>query len=67
MLCRGNHFTPTRPNSLDLAFDASINKIHALFVYILSKQMMLTIDFITLSDNRKRAIYVFKIMVKSVW
>ena len=56
MLCRGNYFTSSGPNSLGLAFGAGVNKINVSFVNFLSKQIMLTFDFNTLPDNRKRAL-----------
>ena len=67
MLCRKNYFTSTGSNSLGLAFGSGVIIINVSFVNFLSKQIMLTIDFNTLSDNRKRALQVFKIKVKSVW
>ena len=56
MLCRRNYFTSTGPNSLGLAFGAGVIIINVSFVNFLSKQIILTIDFNALSDNRKMAI-----------
>ena len=45
---------------IGLAFGAGVIIIDVSFVNFLFKQMVLTIDFKTQSDNRKRALQVFQ-------